>query len=81
MRYERRKNGEVIGNDVVEFRMRYFFRFEIEHLLARAGFDEVRIFGRLRRASVRLRFGDGRGGAVKSSKSSILGTSQSPDPL
>ena len=25
--------------------MRYFFRFEIEHLLARAGFDEVRIFG------------------------------------
>jgi SAM-dependent methyltransferase len=45
MRYERRRNGAAIGNDVVEFRMRYFFRFELEHLLARAGFDEVRIFG------------------------------------
>lgn len=45
MRYERRRGGEVIGSDVVEFRMRYFFRYELEHLLARAGFDEVRIFG------------------------------------
>jgi hypothetical protein len=26
-------------------RMRYFFRYELEHLLARAGFDDVRIYG------------------------------------
>jgi SAM-dependent methyltransferase len=45
MRYERRRGGRVVGNDVVEFRMRYFFRFELEHLLARAGFDDVQIFG------------------------------------
>jgi SAM-dependent methyltransferase len=45
MRYERRRGTEVLGNDVVEFRMRYFFRYEIEHLLARAGFDDVRVHG------------------------------------
>jgi SAM-dependent methyltransferase len=45
MRYERRKGGAVVANDVVEFRMRWFFRFEIEHLLARAGFEVVSLFG------------------------------------
>jgi hypothetical protein len=25
--------------------MRYFFRYELEHLLARSGFSEVQIFG------------------------------------
>ncbi len=45
MRYERSQGGEVIDNEIVEMRMRYFFRYEIEHLLARAGFDEVQILG------------------------------------
>lgn len=44
MRYERRQDGEVIDNEIVEMRMRYFFRYELEHLLARAGFDDVRIY-------------------------------------
>jgi SAM-dependent methyltransferase len=49
-RYERRRGGAVIGNEHVEFDMRWFFRFEIEHLLARAGFAEVSIFGDFERS-------------------------------
>lgn len=45
MRYERQKDGARIDDDVVEFRMRYFFRYELEHLLARAGFDELEFLG------------------------------------
>ncbi len=45
MRYERRRGVEVVGNDVVEFDMRWFYRFEVEHLLARAGFELVALFG------------------------------------
>lgn len=45
MRYERRRGPMVLGNEVVEFRMRYFFRYEIEHLLARAGFEEIEVYG------------------------------------
>ncbi len=45
MRYERRRAGEVVGNDRVEFTMRYFFRYEVEHLLARAGFTDVTFYG------------------------------------
>ncbi len=45
MRYERRRDGHVVGEDVVEFDMRYFFRFELEHLLARAGFADVALYG------------------------------------
>jgi len=45
MRYERRREGRIVGEDVVEFRMRYFFRFELEHLLARAGFSDVTLYG------------------------------------
>jgi SAM-dependent methyltransferase len=45
MRYEQRRAGEVLGNDRVDFRMRYFFRYELEHLLARAGFDRVEWYG------------------------------------
>jgi SAM-dependent methyltransferase len=44
-RYERRRGGAVIGNEHAEFDMRWFFRFEIEHLLARAGFAEISIYG------------------------------------
>jgi SAM-dependent methyltransferase len=45
MRYERRRGGEVVGNDVVEFEMRWFYRFEVEHLLARAGCELVELYG------------------------------------
>lgn len=45
MRYERWRDGRVVGEDVSRFRMRYFFRYELEHLLARAGFGEVALYG------------------------------------
>ncbi|HEX7253938.1 MAG TPA: methyltransferase domain-containing protein [Thermoanaerobaculia bacterium] len=44
-RYERRREGSVIGNDIMRTRMRYFFRYELAHLLARAGFGKARFFG------------------------------------
>jgi hypothetical protein len=45
MRYERLRGGKTVGNEVVEFQMRYFFRYELEHLLARAGFEHVELYG------------------------------------
>jgi SAM-dependent methyltransferase len=45
MRYERRRGDKPVGNEVVEFRMRYFFRYELEHLMARAGFEHVELYG------------------------------------
>jgi ubiquinone/menaquinone biosynthesis C-methylase UbiE len=44
-RYERWRDGRVAGNEHATFRMRWFWRFELEHLLARAGFSEVSISG------------------------------------
>jgi SAM-dependent methyltransferase len=44
-RYERSAGGKVVGNDEARFRMRWFWRFELEHLMARAGFAEVEMFG------------------------------------
>jgi SAM-dependent methyltransferase len=44
-RYERTRNGEVVGNDEATFRMRWFHRYELEHLLARAGFSDVTFYG------------------------------------
>jgi SAM-dependent methyltransferase len=45
MRYERRRAGRTVGEDRVEFDMRWFYRFEVEHLLARAGFALVALYG------------------------------------
>jgi hypothetical protein len=45
MRYERRQGAQVLGSDTVDIRMRWLHRFELEHLLARAGFEDVRIYG------------------------------------
>jgi SAM-dependent methyltransferase len=45
MRYERRRDDEHVADHPVQFRMRYFFRYELEHLLHRAGFERVEIFG------------------------------------
>ena len=44
-RYERWRAGSVVGNEQASFRMRWFWRYELEHLLARAGFGEVQIHG------------------------------------
>lgn len=44
-RYERSRDGRVVGNEHASFRMRWFWRYELEHLLARAGFVEVAIHG------------------------------------
>jgi SAM-dependent methyltransferase len=44
-RYERSRDGQVVGNEHATFHMRWFWRFELEHLLARAGFERVEIFG------------------------------------
>jgi len=44
-RYERSAGGKVVGNEHAEFRMRWFWRYELEHLLARAGFEHVQIYG------------------------------------
>jgi SAM-dependent methyltransferase len=45
MRYQRRRGGADLGSQQVEIQMRWFYRYEIEHLLARAGFGEVAIYG------------------------------------
>lgn len=45
MRYERRRAGQVVASQVTRFAMRWFYRFELEHLAARAGFRDVEIFG------------------------------------
>jgi len=45
MRYERKLAGGELANDEVEIQMRWFYRYEIEHLLARAGFRDVAIYG------------------------------------
>ena len=44
-RYERRRDGSPRESQAVRTNMRHFFRYEIEHLLARAGFADIRIFG------------------------------------
>jgi len=44
-RYERSRDGQVVGNEEATFRMRWFWRFELEHLLARAGFGDVTLYG------------------------------------
>ena len=44
-RYERSIGGKVVGDEHAEFRMRWFWRYELEHLLARAGFEDVQIYG------------------------------------
>ena len=45
MRYERRRAGQLVANETTRFAMRWFYRFELEHLMARAGFREVAIHG------------------------------------
>jgi SAM-dependent methyltransferase len=39
LRLERSSGGELVANECVPMTLRYFFRYELEHLLARAGFS------------------------------------------
>jgi len=45
MRLERRRDGTVVGEEVERFGMRWYHRYELEHLLARAGFEIVALYG------------------------------------
>jgi len=45
MRYERWRADVRVADEGVAFDMRYFFRFELEHLLARAGFADLSLYG------------------------------------
>jgi SAM-dependent methyltransferase len=51
-RYERRRDGRVLGSERTAFRMRWFHRYELEHLMVRAGFAQVEIFGDFDRSPV-----------------------------
>jgi hypothetical protein len=44
-RYERRRPGSPTQSHAVRTRMRHLFRYEVEHLLARAGFTDIQVFG------------------------------------
>jgi SAM-dependent methyltransferase len=44
-RYERRAGGRVVGNAHAAASMRWFFHYELLHLMHRAGFAEVAIHG------------------------------------
>jgi SAM-dependent methyltransferase len=44
-RFERRRGDRVVGEERTSFRMRWFHRYEVEHLLARAGFEVVDVYG------------------------------------
>ena len=52
MRYERRRAGRVVIVEESRFHMRWFTRFELEHLMHRAGFEEVTIHGDFDRSPV-----------------------------
>jgi len=49
-RYERSRDGQPLGE--AHFRMRWFWRYELEHLLVRAGFREIEIYGDFDRSPV-----------------------------
>jgi SAM-dependent methyltransferase len=44
-RYERREGERIVGEERAAFTMRWFHRYELEHLMARAGFRDVHIHG------------------------------------
>jgi len=50
MHYERYRDGRRLARETTDFPMRYFFRYELEHLLARAGFEELTLYGDFDRA-------------------------------
>lgn len=44
-RVARRRDGQLLGEDVTELPLRWYWRFELEHLLARAGFVVEHLYG------------------------------------
>jgi len=52
MRFETLEQGQVIKNETELIRMRWFTRFELEHLMARAGYENVTIYGDFDRSPV-----------------------------
>jgi SAM-dependent methyltransferase len=52
MRFERRRDGSVIGSESERINMRWFYRYELEHLMFRAGFASVTIYGDFDRSPV-----------------------------
>jgi SAM-dependent methyltransferase len=44
-RHEIRRKGRRPESRTVSTKMRYLFRYEVEHLLARAGFSKIQVFG------------------------------------
>lgn len=59
MRFTRSRGGAVVGEERQTFRMRWFHRYELEHLLARAGFAVEHLYGGFDRRAY-----DGRGEVV-----------------
>ena len=53
MRYERRRGARLVANEETSFHMRWFHRYELEHLMHRAGFEDVAIYGDFYRSQVR----------------------------
>jgi hypothetical protein len=43
--YERAAPGDLVEREIEPLRLRYFHRFEIEHLLARAGYEVEALYG------------------------------------
>lgn len=52
MRFETREQGQAIKNETELIRMRWFTRYELEHLMARAGYENVTIYGDFDRSPV-----------------------------
>ncbi len=50
-RFERRRAGLPPKSQTAHARLRYFFRYELEHLLARSGFAHVQFYGGFDRRS------------------------------
>jgi hypothetical protein len=45
MHYDRWRASRRVTRETAEFRMRWFHRYELEHLLARAGFTDLTLYG------------------------------------
>jgi SAM-dependent methyltransferase len=45
LRFERRRQGKLIDSSDTSITMRWFYRYELEHLLARTGFELVALYG------------------------------------
>jgi SAM-dependent methyltransferase len=51
MHYDRWRAGRRIARESADFRMRWFHRYELEHLLARAGFGDLALYGNFDRSA------------------------------